>query len=99
MTNDKSNLDQSENSTLQTIVPETQLDFPIDPLEHAAVNEAMRRSMVAGILESYHGNYDILAELVQNIIINVIAFQNSSDHASAHCFVDSNVYQRVYRKI
>lgn len=66
MTNDKNNKDQKEDSNSQVGITEIQLAFPVDPLEHVAVNEAMRRSMVAGILESYHGNYDILAELVQN---------------------------------
>ena len=44
--------------------------FPIDPLQHAKVGLDMeyRRRTVEGILESYHSNYDVLSEGVQNAV-------------------------------
>ena len=46
------------------------LDFPLDPLESVTkhADSDYRRRTIGGILESYHGNYDILAEALQNAV-------------------------------
>lgn len=48
-------------------------NFPIDPLDYldfkgGADSEEYHRRVVQGILDSYHGNYDALAEAVQNSV-------------------------------
>lgn len=40
--------------------------FPINPLNRTIANQEIQRRTVAGILESYNSNYDVLAELIQN---------------------------------
>lgn len=44
--------------------------FPVDPLVRVAttVDQEYRRRAVEGILESYHSNYDVLSEAVQNAV-------------------------------
>lgn len=44
--------------------------FPIDPLQHVSgsLDLEYRRRTVEGILESYHSNYDVLSEAVQNAV-------------------------------
>lgn len=42
------------------------LSFPFDPLGAVTPTPEYRRRTIAGILESYHSNYDVLAEAVQN---------------------------------
>lgn len=42
--------------------------FPIDPLDQLASRSEYRRSLIAGILESYNSNYDVIAEVIQNAI-------------------------------
>lgn len=44
--------------------------WPIDPLERVAgsADAEFRRRAIEGILESYHGNYDVLAEGLQNAV-------------------------------
>lgn len=44
--------------------------FPVDPLEHVTggMDVEYRRRTVEGILESYHSNYDALAEALQNAV-------------------------------
>jgi DNA topoisomerase VI subunit B len=44
--------------------------FPIDPLAYVrySTDTELRRRAVEGILESYHSNYDILSEVVQNAV-------------------------------
>jgi len=53
-----------------TATPATTVTFPLDPLDFIAHKDAMenRRRAIQGILESYHGNYDVLAEAVQNAV-------------------------------
>jgi hypothetical protein len=45
-------------------------EFPVDPLVEAsgAINIEYRRRAIAGILESYNSNFDVLAESVQNAV-------------------------------
>jgi hypothetical protein len=45
-----------------------EITFPINPLEKAINNEEIQRRTVAGVLESYNSNYDVLAEMVQNSV-------------------------------
>lgn len=42
--------------------------LPANPLERVKSDDSIQRRIVTGILESYNGNYDVLAELVQNAI-------------------------------
>jgi hypothetical protein len=44
--------------------------FPVDPLENVTrmVDLEYRRRTVEGILESYHSNYDVFSEAVQNAV-------------------------------
>lgn len=44
--------------------------FPCNPLDYArdSFDSEARRRSVEGILESYHSNYDVLAEGVQNAV-------------------------------
>lgn len=46
------------------------INFPVDPLQKApsAADQEYRRRAVEGILESYHSNYDVLSEAVQNAV-------------------------------
>lgn len=46
------------------------ITFPLDPLNLASSHDevAYRRRTIQGILESYHSNYDVLAEAVQNAV-------------------------------
>ncbi len=48
----------------------TTVVFPLDPLSFIGNNDEMeyRRRTIQGVLESYHGNYDVLAEAVQNAV-------------------------------
>ncbi len=50
--------------------PTENIQFPLDPLVRAGsgTDKECRRRAVEGILESYHGNYDVLAEAVQNAV-------------------------------
>jgi len=50
--------------------PPQQVQFPIDPLQivSGGMDVEYRRRTVEGILESYHSNYDVLAEAVQNAV-------------------------------
>jgi hypothetical protein len=50
--------------------PTQQIQFPLDPLEivSGGMDVEYRRRTVEGILESYHSNYDVLAEAVQNAV-------------------------------
>src|SRR5437868_4676469 len=45
-------------------------EWPIDPLQRVtgSADVEFRRRMVQGILDSYHSNYDVLAEGLQNAI-------------------------------
>ncbi len=45
-------------------------EFPVDPLVEASgtINAEYRRRAIAGILESYNSNHDVLAEGVQNAV-------------------------------
>ncbi len=45
-------------------------DFPVDPLSEGSgtINSEYRRRAIAGILESYNSNYDVLSEAVQNAV-------------------------------
>jgi hypothetical protein len=58
------NLDSEHES--ETEIGEKEIEFPINPLDSVIINEAIQRSTVRGILESYNSNYDVLGELVQN---------------------------------
>ena len=53
-----------------TATPATTLTFPLDPLSYIGNKDEMeyRRRTIRGVLESYHGNYDVLAESVQNAV-------------------------------
>lgn len=53
-----------------TASPTMTVTFPLDPLSFIGNNDEMeyRRRTIQGILESYHGNYDVLAEAVQNAV-------------------------------
>ena len=44
--------------------------FPVDPLDWVGTTneKEYRRRTVLGILESYHSNYDVFAEAVQNAV-------------------------------
>ena len=42
--------------------------FPVNPLNKVINNEEIQRRTVAGVLESYNSNYDVLAEMVQNSV-------------------------------
>jgi len=44
--------------------------FPVNPLDTSALysDDALRRRHIEGILESYNGSYDALAELIQNSV-------------------------------
>ncbi len=43
--------------------------FPVNPLDSTTLSDdALRRRHIEGILESYNGNYDALAEMVQNSV-------------------------------
>ena len=46
------------------------LEFPVDPLTHVdhSTDLELRRRSVEGVLESYHSNYDVLSEGVQNAV-------------------------------
>src|SRR5229473_2943174 len=46
------------------------IQFPVDPLQRVSggMDVEYRRRTVEGILESYHSNYDVLAEAVQNAV-------------------------------
>jgi hypothetical protein len=46
------------------------IQFPLDPLVMVTggMDAEYRRRTVEGILESYHSNYDMLAESVQNAV-------------------------------
>ena len=46
----------------------TALVYPLDPLASVVETDDYRRSLVSGVLESYNGNYDFLAEAVQNAV-------------------------------
>src|SRR5262245_60138884 len=46
----------------------SQIDFPADPLDEVKSEAAYKRRMVLGVLESYNGNYDVLAEMIQNAV-------------------------------
>src|SRR5271154_1587372 len=48
----------------------TTLAFPLDPLQvvPGPMDTEYRRRTVEGILESYHSNYDVLAEGIQNAV-------------------------------
>jgi hypothetical protein len=50
--------------------PAQNIQFPVDPLERVSggMDVEYRRRTVEGILESYHSNYDVLAEAVQNAV-------------------------------
>src|SRR5258708_1151090 len=51
------------------VEPAKTVVFPVDPLERAGGSDfEYRRRTVQGILESYHSNYDVLSEAVQNSI-------------------------------
>jgi DNA topoisomerase VI subunit B len=54
---------------MSTLTAPTSL-FPVDPLERIALHadEAFKRRQIEGILESYNGNYDVLAEMIQNSV-------------------------------
>lgn len=45
-----------------------ELVYPLDPLASVVETDNYRRSLVSGVLESYNGNYDFLAEAVQNAV-------------------------------
>ena len=45
-----------------------EIPFPINPLNKVINNEEIQRRTVAGVLESYNSNYDVLAEMVQNSV-------------------------------
>ena len=45
-----------------------ELLYPLDPLAEVVETDDYRRSLVSGVLESYNGNYDFLAEAVQNAV-------------------------------
>lgn len=45
-----------------------EITFPINPLDKAINSEEIQRRTVAGVLESYNSNYDVLAEMVQNSV-------------------------------
>jgi len=45
-----------------------QITFPVNPLERVFSRQEIQRRTVAGILESYNGNYDVLTELIQNAV-------------------------------
>ena len=45
-----------------------ELVYPLDPLASVVETDDYRRSLVSGVLESYNGNYDFLAEAVQNAV-------------------------------
>ena len=53
-----------------TALPISTVAFPLDPLTRIGKQdeERNRRLSIQGILESYHGNYDVLAEAVQNAV-------------------------------
>jgi hypothetical protein len=53
-----------------TGTPASTVTFPLDPLSFIGNKDEMdyRRRTIRGILESYHGNYDVLAESVQNAV-------------------------------
>ena len=44
--------------------------FPLDPLTAGgpSFDEESRRRTVAGVLDSYHGNYDVPCEAIQNAV-------------------------------
>ena len=46
------------------------VNFPLDPLKSSpgGVDQEFRRRAVEGILESYHSNYDVASEAVQNAV-------------------------------
>jgi hypothetical protein len=44
------------------------ITFPVNPLERAIPSQEIQRRTVAGVLESYNSNYDVLAELIQNSV-------------------------------
>lgn len=44
------------------------ITFPVNPLDKVINNEEIQRRTVAGVLESYNSNYDVLAEMVQNSV-------------------------------
>ena len=47
----------------------SEIVFPLDPLtDGAAFDEESRRRAVAGVLDSYHSNYDVPAEALQNAV-------------------------------
>jgi hypothetical protein len=50
--------------------PTQDIKFPVDPLRlvSGGMDVEYRRRTVEGILESYHSNYDVLAEAVQNAV-------------------------------
>lgn len=50
--------------------PASNITFPLDPLSFIGNKDETeyRRRTIRGILESYHGNYDVLAESVQNAV-------------------------------
>ncbi len=45
-----------------------QVQFPVDPLDQMMSMASHRRTLISGILDSYHGNYDCLMESVQNAV-------------------------------
>ncbi len=53
-----------------TGAPISTVAFPLDPLSLIGNQDETeyRRRTITGILESYHGNYDVLAEAVQNAV-------------------------------
>ena len=53
-----------------TALPISTIVFPLDPLSRIGNQDdkEYRRRTIQGILESYHGNYDVLAEAVQNAV-------------------------------
>jgi hypothetical protein len=53
-----------------TATPALTVTFPLDPLSFIGNRDEMeyRRRTIRGILESYHGNYDVLAESMQNAV-------------------------------
>ena len=47
------------------------LKFPFDPLANMTLTDEDRRRQISGVLESYNGTYDVLAEAIQNAVDSV----------------------------
>ena len=58
----------TKNSAVAKVPPKSV--FPVDPLGATSLDfdDSIRRRHIQGILESYNGNYDALAEMVQNSV-------------------------------